>query len=388
MDASNLNIPSALISKTEFFDAATHISKAISSISKYGAVVVNKNGEYYGLIDDRSLYRFGITANTSGKESAGKYAARVPSISDSTSIDDALLGFYKSRAKALPYVSGRRITGVIKRFTMLKILLSLKMLQDTPVNEAMTFPVIAIDARSSISQARAVMRDRKISRIIVLQNDSLYGIITNHDIAYSRSKSEERLPEKKSEPSNFADAALGSVSSRNLVVLDYRKSLADAARSMIENNVSSVIILRGGKPVGILTLFDIFGDVISRRRIEEQKIFISGLDESSKDYENDIREELKGFMKKTAKLHGVGTLYITLNIKRVGTRMYELHARLTMQNKGSIFVHATGYSIERTLVQLLRNLEKEVRGNKEKYLSVRKVNIFKKGMDEDATYVD
>ncbi len=387
MDASNLNIPISLISKTEFFDASTQISNTISSISKYGAVVVNKNGAYYGLIDNRSLYRFGMVSKKGGKETAGKYAAKVPSITDSTSIDEALAGFYKSRAKALPYVSGKRITGVIKRFTMLKILLSLKVL-DVPVSDAMTSPVLAIDANSSISQARATMRDRKVSRLVVLQNERLYGIITNHDLAYTNAKGTDRLPEMSGQSHNFADATLGSISSRDLVVLDYRKSIADAARSMVENGVSSVIITRGGKPAGMLTLFDIFGNVISRRRIDERKIFISGLDASDRDYEDEIKEELKSFMKKTEKLHGASTLYMTLNIKRVGTRMYELHARLTLENKGAIFVHATGYSIERTLADLLRKLEKEARNEKERYMSVRKINTFKKGMDEGGDYED
>lgn len=388
MDSSNLNIPKELVSRAGSFEFSTPVSQTLSSISRDGAVIINKNGSYYGIIDNNALYRSGLQDKRARNEDAGKYAVRVPVLRDSTSIDEAILGFYKSRAKALPYMSGNRVAGVISRYTMLKVLLSLKMLRGISASEAMTSPVVAIGADSTISQARAAMRDRRINRLIVLQGGDQYGIVTNYDIAYNRTKTGDRLPQMTPDSRNFADATVGGIAARDLVVVDYRKSLADASRSIVENKVSSIIVTRGNKPIGIITVLDIFGSLISRRKIEEQKIFVSGFDESTLSYEGDVKEALRAFMKKLEKFRGMKPSYVSLNIKKVGTKMYEMHARLALEGKGNISVHVTDYNLERTLSRLMKTLENELKSNRSRLLSIRRVSVSRKGMDEGADYED
>jgi CBS domain-containing protein len=385
MDSSTLNIPKELISGTQSFDAKTPISEIISSIGKYGAVVVNRSAKYYGIIDNRSVYRFG-SARGAGRESAGKFSIAVSPITNSTSIDDVIMEFYKSRTKALPYLSGTRIVGIIKRLTLLKVLLSLQMLSGINVGEVMTSPVLTIDADSTLSQAKAAMRDKKVSRLVVMQNKRLYGIITNYDLVQDHPKGADRLPEMKSRSYGSSDAQLSGVASRNLISVDYGKSLPDAARSMIENDVSSIVVTRRGSPVGIITMFDIFGSVLSRRRIEDQKVFISGLGAENREYEITIKAALKEFMKKADRLKESHALYMTLNIKRGHGRMYEMHARLTMENQGAIYMHASDYTLEKTLNQLISKLTKTIRNRKARYISVRDVRRFKDGMDEAEGY--
>ena len=381
MDTSNLNIPKELISGTQSFDAKTPISEMISSISKYGAVVVNRDSKYYGIIDNRSVFRFG-SAKGAKNESAGKFAVAVSPITNSTSIDNVILEFYKSRTRALPYLSGTRVTGIIKRLTLLKVLLSLQMLSGINVAEVMTSPFIAIESSSTLSQAKSVMRDKKVSRLVVLQNRKLYGIVTNYDLMQDRPKGSDRLPEMKSRPYGPSDAQLSSVASRNVIAVDYSKSLSDAARSMIENDVSSVVVIRRDSPVGIITMFDIFGSVLSRRRIEDQKVFISGLDAENREYEPVIRDALKEFMRKAERLRASQALYMTLNIQRGHGRMYEMHARLTLEHQGTIYMHASDYTLEKTLNQLITKLTKIIRDKKARYISVRDARRFKEGMGE------
>ena len=388
MDTIRLNVPKELISRTEEFDAKTPITRMISSIDKYGAVVVNKARKYYGIIDNRALYRFGSGAAPGNRESAEKFAIRVPIIVDSTPIDDVLLSFYESRTKALPYFSGSRIKGVLKRFTMLKIMLSLEMLGGIQVSEAMTTPALAIDANANLSQAKAAMRERRVNRLVVLQNSRLYGIITNHDLVHKFAARAERLPEMKSTKYAPSNVPLSSVATTTPVSIDYGKNLADAARGMIENNVSSIIVTRSGRPTGIVTVFDIFGSVISRRHIEDHKIFISGLDARALEYEDEIREEMKAFMRKVEKIKDAHALYVTLNIKRVRSNQFEMHARLSIERQGTVNMHASGYTIESTLGALLSKLMKEVRRKKEQYIKIRNTRQFREDIGEDALYVD
>jgi hypothetical protein len=49
------NVPMAFVSDTEVYDFKVPVSIALPKIKKLNAVVVTKNGEYYGLVDGRAL---------------------------------------------------------------------------------------------------------------------------------------------------------------------------------------------------------------------------------------------------------------------------------------------------------------------------------------------
>lgn len=380
MDNPIISIPREFVSETESFDASVPISSILERIDKLGAVVITEGGKYLGIIDNRALYRAGIGA-ASGKALAVKFSVKTPAITDNTTIEETVLAFYKSRTKALPYFSDGKISGIIKRFTILKALLSLGMLGESKVLDAMTSPVLAIDASASLAQAKAVMRDKKVSRLVVLKDGKLYGIITNHDIVYGHAKGGERLPERKSAYHAKDDAVVGSICNTNLVAADCSKVLADAAREMIENNVSSVIAIKSGKPIGIITVFDIFGDVLSRRNAAEDNIFISGVDEKTKEYEQEIRDELAGFMAKAERMKKVKPASIIVNIKQSGKR-YIMHARLSLEGRGMINAHAEDYMLSKCLGELIYALSTELKRAKEKNITLSREKEFRRGVDE------
>ncbi len=390
MDSESIHpvIPQELISKTEVFDSKTPITRIISSVDRYGAVVINKNSKYFGIIDNKAIHNFsgGFRVGTRNNNNAEGFAIKAPVITNSNSVDEVLHDFYRVRTKALPYSTGYGIKGILKRFTLLKMLLSLGFLNDIPVSEVMTTPVIAIDANSNVSQARAVMRANKISRLVVVQKNRLFGIITNYDIAHNYLQRTERLPEMKTQIYNPSNIPLSSVANKNPIVIDYSKNLSDVSRIMIEKNISSLIVVRNARPIGILTVFDIFGSLVSRRRIEENQVFISGLDENTYEYEEEIRDALKAFMRKAEKIKGAKALYINLNIKKIKGDRYEMHSRLSMEKQGTIYINASDFTLEKTLNLLLNKLMKEVKKKKERYLSIRKVTQFKEGMDQGSEY--
>jgi CBS domain-containing protein len=380
MDSSIINIPRELISETESFDGSVPISSILDKINKFGAVVITKKEKYLGIIDNRALYRSGLGTGST-KMSASKICINAPSLTDDTSIDEALLGFYKSRTKALPYFSNGKVAGIIKRFTILKALLSLGMLKEIRVSDAMTSPVLAIDSEASLAQAKAAMRDNKVSRLVVIKDKRPYGIITNHDIAYGHFKEGERLPEMKSAPHPEGSANVGGMCNTNLVVLNYTKGLSDAAREMIENNVSSVIVLSSGKPAGIITVFDIFGNIISRRNSSEDNILISGINDKNREYEQEMKDEISKFMSKAKKMRRVKPSAIIVNIKSSG-KMYNMHARLSLDGSGTINAHAEEYMLDRCLRKLLDSLTNELKRTKEKTITMSRKEEFRRGIDE------
>jgi signal-transduction protein with cAMP-binding, CBS, and nucleotidyltransferase domain len=366
-------IPESLISKTEFFDAKTPIIKVAPAVQRYDAVVINKDGIYLGIIDSRELYKDTTDMTVSKTKSADRYVVRVPRITDSTSIDDVIYYFHKARTKALPYAKNNKITGILKRTTMLKVLLSLNRLGSITVAQAMISPMIGVDIKATVPQAKSVMRDNKVNRLAVLENNKFVGIVTNYDLIERYFKPQERLPQRKDYMYNPSNITLSSAIQREPRTMDYEKSLREAVRELVENNISSLVITKGEKPIGILTELDIIIAAATSGGTEANKIFVSGLDADTYQYEDEIKDMLKAFVAKMEKMSRVKVDYISVNVKKFKSNSYEIHTRMSLGRQGVINSHITGHIFERTMSDMIDVLSKEIKKKKEIYLSIRRV---------------
>ena len=129
-------VPGEFVSKTYFFDYKKPLTEALAKIRKHGAVVITKNGEYYGIVDNRSVVR--KSTKISKSTSIRGFALRVPLLDSDTSIESAIHKFYTSSATALPYYEKSRITGIVGRRSMLKAILSLHLLSGYKIKDVMS----------------------------------------------------------------------------------------------------------------------------------------------------------------------------------------------------------------------------------------------------------
>ncbi len=352
----NSSLFSELVSRTEFLDYKTPITKVIPMLNKYDAVIVMKDGEYFGMIDSHSISRTGLGLVLKDT-SAYKYAEKTPKISDTTSIDDLIYYFYKTRRKALPYLREGKIKGVLSRSTLLKMLLSLHVLKGVKAEDAMSSPIIAIDSNANIAQAKAAMKENKVNRLLVIQDGKQVGLLTNHDLSIKYSATTERLPEMKSAKYSPSNIRLLDIIEKNPVSVNANDELATAVRQMVERSISSVLVQKGGKPIGMLTVFDVLENLVVRQQVSEKKVFISGLDNYTYDYGDDLNEILNAFVSKLEKVKSIRVNYITLHIKRVKLKSYELQARLSLERYGTISMQKYGDKLDSTLSDLLDSLK-------------------------------
>lgn len=376
------NIPRELISNTMSLDYRVPVSKVTSYLKKYPALVISKDDEYFGIVDTRTIYRASQGTTFNENQKIEKFAIRAPKITNSTSIYDIVSYFYKTGVKALPYTSGKKIVGVLPRKTLLKVILSLNVLEDMKVNEAMTTPVLAIDSRANLAQAKASMRDNNVNRLVVLQNSRFVGLITNYDIVDRYlTKSGERLPEFKTEVYKASNVPISSVMERNARTIEFNRSVSEAVREIVETNVSSLIVLRKGVPVGILTITDIMEGIIARQKVKASKVFMSGFDANTYQYENDAREELTSLIDNVEKLSGIDVDYLTFKVKRTHSKLYEMQIRLSLGRHGIISMNTTQYMFDDALASLVKKLRTRVVKEKESILSHRKVNALRDAIE-------
>ncbi len=355
------SVPNEFVSKTGFYDHKKPLTEALAQINKYGAVVVTKNGEYYGVVDDRAVVRKG--SKISKSSAISKFASKVPVLDSSTSIEKAIHQFYSSGAKALPYYENKKITGVVNRSAMLKAILSLHLLSKYTVAEIMSTPVIAIDSDATVSNAKSVMRKSNLKRLVVLSKGKLNGILTSRQILELTGSSPSRMPELSSDARQ--EAKVGDIAERNVHFVEQAEDVESAIRELVENKVSSLVVTRSGRPSGIVTVRDIFEAVSTDTQGPDENIIISGLDDYTTEFRDDIMSELESLEGKINKFHNVSVDSITFNIKRHRAKNYEMKLRVWLAKKGVVSSAATGFSLEGTLRTVVDNVYNSVKEKKE-----------------------
>jgi CBS domain-containing protein len=115
------------------------------------------------------------------------------------------------------------------------------------VRDVMTANPVTLPAQAPVLEAAKKMRDADIGDVIVLEGESICGVVTDRDIVV-RVLAEEREP---------AGTQLGEICSRELATVSPDDDLTQAGDLMRERTVRRVPVVEGGKPVGIVSMGDL-----------------------------------------------------------------------------------------------------------------------------------
>jgi CBS domain-containing protein len=120
--------------------------------------------------------------------------------------------------------------------------------RDDGVRDVMTPLPRALDASASVVDAAEIMRDADIGDVVVLEDQQLYGILTDRDIVV-------RVLAEGSDP---ASVRVGEVCSRELTTIPPTASVADAVRLIREKAIRRLpVVEEDGEVVGIVSMGDI-----------------------------------------------------------------------------------------------------------------------------------
>jgi CBS domain-containing protein len=115
------------------------------------------------------------------------------------------------------------------------------------IRDVMYANPITMSSTSTVAEAAHRMREDNIGDVIVLENDQLYGIVTDRDIVV-RAIAGGRDP---------ATAKLADICSRDMTTLSPTDTVEDAVRLMRDKAVRRLPVVEDGKPVGIVSLGDL-----------------------------------------------------------------------------------------------------------------------------------
>ena len=114
------------------------------------------------------------------------------------------------------------------------------------VRDVMTPGPIGVDYRQSVGEAARTMRDWGVGAVLVVSDESLYGLVTDRDLVI-RAVAE----------AGAADEPVGPLSSGNLVGVDANADADEAARLMREHAVRRLPVIEDGQVAGIVSLGDL-----------------------------------------------------------------------------------------------------------------------------------
>lgn len=111
------------------------------------------------------------------------------------------------------------------------------------ISDLMSFPVVTVDAGTPMKTVAALLRQKGVTGIPVVENGSLVGIISRRD--FRRVKKESQLT-----------APVKAFMSKEVKTIGPGKSPLDAARLMVKHDIGRLPVIEDGRIIGILTRSD------------------------------------------------------------------------------------------------------------------------------------
>ena len=117
---------------------------------------------------------------------------------------------------------------------------------DAKVRDVMTPGPIGVDYHQSVGEAARAMRDWGVGAILVVSNESLYGLVTDRDLVV------RAVAEAKG-----TDEPVGPLSSGDLIGVDADADAGEAARLMREYAVGRLPVIEDGQVAGMVSMGDL-----------------------------------------------------------------------------------------------------------------------------------
>ncbi len=117
---------------------------------------------------------------------------------------------------------------------------------DARVRDLMTPGPIGVDYHQTVGEAARIMRDWGVGAVLAVNDQSLCGLVTDRDLVV-RAVAEDIGP----------DAAVGPLSSGDLVGVAADADAAEAARLMREHAVRRLPVVDDGQVAGMVSLGDL-----------------------------------------------------------------------------------------------------------------------------------
>lgn len=174
--------------------------------------------------------------------------------------------FYTTKARAIPVVSrNKELSGMITRESLLKYLLDTNQIENRKAREYMSSPVVSVTPEDSVARVRWLMIRDNITRIPILYEKKLEGIISARDLVNALySVNERKRASILNEEERIMAMPVKELMTSPVIYVNGSDSLKNVAELLLKKGISGVPVLEGDYIAGVISSIDIIKSLESK----------------------------------------------------------------------------------------------------------------------------
>jgi len=191
----------------------------------------------------------------------------VAKISPQETVASAAMTMAEKNISCIVAIDGENVTGILTETDLLKkTVVQGKDTRRTTVAQIMSSPVVTAPSDMSVLEAGNIMEVNKIKRLPILEGNKLVGIVTQTDLTHVLT-------------SYGMWRDISEIMSSDVYKVQRNATVAEAARVMASQNISSVVVTDAVRVTGVLTERDLLKRVVAlnknpdKTKIEEVMSF-------------------------------------------------------------------------------------------------------------------
>ena len=325
-------------------------------------VVLDSKGKYAGVIAHRWIVRSRYDPATTKVESLMRSA---PTVSPEDSLSKVAKLMITSGISQLPVFSGNKLAGIVTDDAVIQGAVVGKW-GSTKVEDVMTKKPFLLEEDESVGAVLSLFREHGISHVPVVKDGSLVGIVSIHNIITSvfQPRQRQSVGDITGEKAPVLSIPVKGIMTKPVITVLPETTLEDAVKQMQKLDITSLIVISKGRPVGILTKRDLL-EPLAEMELPKQRITVQF---SVKGIKMDdlqrgiIMEDFESFAKKYQKTLEAGALFVYMKTHGTNYKGQRLiHCRLQFRTRrGSFFSSSEGYGVDSTFHTALGRLERQL----------------------------
>jgi CBS domain-containing protein len=325
-------------------------------------VVLNRKGKYAGVIAHRWIIRSRYDPVTTKVETLMRPA---PTVSLQDSLSKVARLMITSGISQLPVFSGEKLAGIVTDEAVIQGAV-VGNWGSNKVEDVMTKKPFLVEEDESVGAVLSLFREHGISHAPVVRDGILVGIVSTQNIITSifQPRQSQTVGDIAGEKAPVLSIPAKGIMTKPVITVLPENILKDAVEKMQKFNISSLVVVTEGRPVGILTKRDLL-EPLAEMEMPKQRITVqfsvkgvevSGLQRGV------IMDDFELFSRKYQKTLESGTLFVYMKTHGTNYKGQQLiHCRLHFRTKrGSFFSSSEGYGIEATFRTALGRLERQL----------------------------
>lgn len=374
IDLSNITIRDVMTKDTASVSKGDKISDIISRMNEDGIheLPVLDEGKVVGIVSYAMLLRKRSIPLTSKAESIMQH---FPELTELDPLKKGIEVMINSGLNDLPVTKNGKLVGTVYQRDVLRELTKVKGLRLRPVSDIMTPRVETVCEDDDVQKALSIMRGLDERNLPVLdKSGKLTGVIGMMDIIKAIWKPKKGGGREFKTDSKPVQVFVGSVMNRPVVTITPQATVEEVIKTMIKKDLSTAFVMDEEELAGVVTLKDILEQAMSiEEREEGVYVQLTGLSVEDPDVFDSLYSVIQKGLIRISKISTpkIFNAHIA-TFHHEGLRSkYSVHSRLTCEN-GMFYSKMTDWDLFRAMDSSLESLEKEIKKEHEKSLTLRK----------------